>query len=206
MPVHLPAFIVTTFLLAMLPGAGQALMTRQVIEGGRRVALATAAGTCTGLLAWTAAAAAGLSAILLANPGAYALVRVAGGLLLAGLGIRALLSLRRPAAAATRGGLTGEGRRRAYVLGLLANLGNPKAGVFAVSLLPQFLTAHGPVFWSSLALGAVWAAVTACWYLLFTWAVDRGRSVMSAPAFGRGLQLLTGCVLLALGAAVALGT
>jgi threonine/homoserine/homoserine lactone efflux protein len=205
MPVHLPAFVVTTFLLAMLPGAGQALMVRQVVECGWRDALATAAGTCTGLLAWTAVAAAGLSAVLLANPGAYALVRVAGGLLLLGLGARTLLSLRRPAAPATRGGPR-EGRRRAYALGLLANLGNPKAGVFAVSLLPQFLTAHGPVFWSSLALGAVWAAVTACWYLLFTWAVDRGRDALSAPAFGRGLQLVTGCVLLGLGVAVALGT
>jgi threonine/homoserine/homoserine lactone efflux protein len=188
----------------MLPGAGQALMARQVVESGRRVALATVAGTCTGVLAWTAAAA-GLSAILLANPGAYALVRAAGGLLLFGLGVRTLLSLRRrPVAPATPGGPR-EGCRRAYVLGLMSNLGNPKAGVFAVSLLPEFLTAHGPVFWSSLALGVVWAAVTACWYLLFTWAVDRGRSVMSAPAFGRGLQLVTGCVLLGLGVAVAFG-
>jgi threonine/homoserine/homoserine lactone efflux protein len=205
-PVHLPAFVVSTFLLAMLPGAGQALMARQVVESGRRVALATVAGTCTGVLAWTAAAAAGLSAILLANPGAYALVRAAGGLLLFGLGVRTLLSLRRrPVAPATPGGPREGRRRRAYVLGLMANLGNPKAGVFAVSLLPEFLTAHGPVFWSSLALGVVWAAVTACWYLLFTWAVDRGRSVTSAPAFGRGLQLVTGCVLLGLGAAVAFG-
>jgi threonine/homoserine/homoserine lactone efflux protein len=204
MPVHLPAFVVSTFLLAMLPGAGQALMARQVLESGRRVALATVAGTCTGVLAWTAAAAAGLSAILLANPGAYALVRAAGGLLLLGLGVRTLLSLRRPVAPAIPGGPR-EGRRRAYVLGLMANLGNPKAGVFAVSLLPEFLTAHGPVFWSGLALGVVWAAVTACWYLLFTWAVDRGRSVMSAPAFGRGQQLVTGCVLLGLGVAVAFG-
>ena len=65
--------------------------------------------------------------------------------------------------------------------------------------------AHGPVFWSSLALGVVWAAVTGCWYLLFTWAVDRGRRVVSAPAVGGGLQLVTGFVLLGLGGAVAFG-
>jgi threonine/homoserine/homoserine lactone efflux protein len=156
------------------------------------------------VLAWTTAAAAGLSAVLLANPGAYELVRAAGGLLLFGLGAKTLMSLRRPVAPAAPGGPR-EGRRRAYVLGLMANLGNPKAGVFAVSLLPEFLTAHGPVFWSSLALGAVWAAVTGCWYLLFTWAVDHGRTVMSTPAVGRSLRLLTGCVLLGLGVAVAFG-
>ena len=84
--------------------------------------------------------------------------------------------------------------------------GQGQAGdVFAVSLLPEFLSAHGPVFWSSLALGAVWAAVTGGWYLLFIWAVDRGRGFVSAPAVTRCLQLATGCGLLGLGVAVAAG-
>jgi threonine/homoserine/homoserine lactone efflux protein len=202
--VHLPAFVIATFLLAMLPGAGQALMVRQVAESGRRAALATAAGTCTGVLVWSIAAAIGLSAVLLANPGAYALVRDAGGLLLLGLGVRTLLSLRRLPAPGT-GNRSRLGSRRAYILGLAANLGNPKAGVFAVSLLPEFLPAHGPAFWPSLALGAVWAAVTGCWYLMFIWAADRSRSVIAAPAVSRYLRLVTGCVLLGLGAAVAAG-
>ena len=204
MPVHLPAFVVTTWLLAMLPGAGQALIARQVVQSGKRAAWATVAGTCTGVFAWSTTAAAGLSTVLLTNPGAYALVRAAGGVLLFGLGVKTLLSLRRPAAPVTPSDPRPD-CRRAYALGLAANLGNPKAGVFAVSLLPEFLTAHSPEFWSSLALGAVWAAVTGCWYVLFIWAVDRGRSVMSAPAVSRCLQLVTGCVLLGLGVTVASG-
>ena len=32
----LPAFAATAFLLAMLPGPGQAVMTRQVLDHGRR--------------------------------------------------------------------------------------------------------------------------------------------------------------------------
>ena len=38
MPVHLPAFIVTVWLLAMLPGVGQALLLRQNLTRGRRAA------------------------------------------------------------------------------------------------------------------------------------------------------------------------
>lgn len=202
MPIHLPLFIVTTWLLAMLPGAGQALMLRQTIEGGRRRAWASVAGTCTGLVIWTTAAAAGLSAVLLANPQAYAAIRIAGGVVLAVLGVTTLLSLRRaPAAPAVHPA----GRRRSYLAGLLTNLGNPKAGVFAVSLLPQFLTGDGPVFLSSLALGVLWAAVTGTWYVVFIWAVDRGRTLVSKPAAQRRLQVLTGCTLLCLGAAVAAG-
>jgi threonine/homoserine/homoserine lactone efflux protein len=206
MPTHLPVFVVTTWLLAMVPGAGQALMLRQTLQGGRRVARASIAGTCTGLLIWTTAAAAGLSAILLANPAAYAVIRIAGGILLVALGGSTLLSLRRPTPAIP---VDQSGRAAnpwgGYAAGLATNLGNPKAGVFAISLLPQFVTANGPVLLSSITLGALWALVTGCWYLLFTWGVDRGRILVSQPAIQRRLQIVTGSVLLLLGAAVAAG-
>ncbi|MEU4427153.1 LysE family translocator [Actinoplanes sp. NPDC024001] len=149
---------------------------------------------------WTTAAAAGLSAVLLANPHASTLLRIAGGIVPAGLGVSTLVSLRRPAAApgATRSG-------RAYTTGLATNLGNPKAGMFAVSLLPQFVPADGPVFLSSVALGLLWDAVTGAWYLLFTWLVDRGRSLVTRPVVHRRLQVAIGCMLLCLGEAVATG-
>ncbi|WP_431683478.1 LysE family translocator [Kitasatospora sp. KL5] len=209
MPTHLSAFLVTTWLLAMLPGAGQALMMRQTLEGGTRIARATIAGTATGLLLWSGTAAAGLSAVLLAEPAAYRALRIAGGVVLAVLGINTLRSARTapgsgpdaaPGAAGRRTGL-----RAAYLAGLGTSLGNPKAGVFAVSVLPQFVTADGPVLVSGIALGAVWTLVTACWYLLFTFAVARGRALVSRPAVRRGLAVATGAVLLALGAAVAVG-
>ncbi|MGW4945841.1 LysE family translocator [Actinoplanes sp. NPDC004185] len=203
MPTHLAAFIGTTWLLAMLPGAGQALMVRQTLTGGLRAAWAGIAGTATGLLIWTTAAAAGLSAIILANPGAYATIRAAGGAVLAILGVNTLLSLRKPPP--TAGAPQRPVRWGSYLAGLATNLGNPKAGVFAISLLPQFVTADGPVLLSSLALGGLWAVVTACWYVVFTWAVNRGRSFASRPAVHRRVQVVTGGVLVLLGVAVAAG-
>ncbi|MEU7825718.1 LysE family translocator [Catellatospora sp. NPDC049133] len=206
MPTNVALFVGTTWLLAMLPGAGQALMLRQTLHGGPRLAWASIAGTCTGLLVWTVAAAAGLSAVLLANPDAYTLLRLAGGVVLALLGIGTLLSLRRrPTDLGSPPERGSRGRWGAYTAGLATNLGNPKAGVFAISLLPQFVTQDGPVFASSVALGALWALVTAAWYVLFTWAVNRGRTLVSQPAVHRRLQLLTGGTLVCLGAAVALG-
>ncbi|MDT0468875.1 hypothetical protein [Streptomyces gibsoniae] len=59
MPRHLPAFLVTTWLLAMLPGAGQAVMIRQVLAGGLRTARGSIAGNAAGLLLGSMAAAAG---------------------------------------------------------------------------------------------------------------------------------------------------
>jgi len=204
MPTHVPLFILTTWLLAMLPGAGQALMVRQTLHGGLRTAWASIAGTCAGLLVWTTAAAAGLSAVLLADPGAYTALRVAGGVVLAVLGVTTLWSARKSAPPNQRPERA-SGQWGAFAAGLATNLGNPKAGVFAVSLLPQFLTPDGPVLASSIALGVLWAIVTGAWYLLFTWLVDRGRALVARPVVQRRLQLATGGVLIVLGAAVAAG-
>ncbi|HQH08854.1 MAG TPA: hypothetical protein PK428_13680, partial [Phycicoccus sp.] len=75
MMAHLLPFIGTTFLLAMLPGVGQALMTKQALDGGHRPALASALGTALGLLCWSSLAGAGLSAVLLGNPSAFLALR-----------------------------------------------------------------------------------------------------------------------------------
>jgi len=207
MPTHVPVFIVTTLLLAMLPGASQALMIRQVLEGGQRTLRGTLVGNASGFLLWSTAAAAGLSAVLLASPTAYAVLRIAGGIVLMILGVKTLrttlttpVSTRPPSEGGRSSGFAG-----GYLTGLITNLGNPKAGVFAVSVLPQFVTAKGPVFLSTVALGALWALVSASWYMLLTWAVSRGRDLVSQPTVLRGLSLTTGVVLLGLGAAVAAG-
>lgn len=206
MPTHVPVFIATTLLLAMLPGASQALMIRQVLEGGRHTLRGTLAGNATGFLLWSTAAAAGLSAVLLTNPHAYAVLRIAGGIVLMFLGVNTLRTALTTASTPPHH----EGGRRTgfaggYLTGLGTNLGNPKAGVFAISVLPQFVTAKGPVFLSTVALGGLWALVSASWYILLTWAVGRGRSLVSRPTVLRGLRVTTGLVLLGLGVAVAAG-
>jgi threonine/homoserine/homoserine lactone efflux protein len=203
---RLPVFLFTTGLLAILPGASLALMTRQTLEGGLRMARATIAGNATGLLIWSTAASAGLSAVLLAAPTAYAMVRIAGGIVLIVIGMNTLRASRErttphPAPMVK----PGTGFWGAYSMGLGTNLGNPKVGVFAISVLPQFVTTQGPVLLSCLALGLVWALVNACWFLLFTWAVCRGRALVSRPAVQRGLKVVTGAVLLMLGVTVAAG-
>ena len=207
MPTHLPAFVLTVALLAILPGANNASITRQTLILGRRVGLLTVAGASTGILVWAVAAAVGLSAVLLANPGAYLAIRIGGAAVLCALGGQTLWSLRRSPAAVpetVEERQSGEGRR-SFLVGVGTSLGNPKAGVFAISLLPQFVTAQGPVLASCIALGVVWASVSGSWFCCFVWAVDKGRARVTRPAFRRVMQAVTGVTLVCLGVAVAAG-
>jgi threonine/homoserine/homoserine lactone efflux protein len=200
-------FVATTWMLAILPGVGQALMLRQTLADGPRIAVATIFGTVTGLVIWSAAAGAGLSAALLADPAIYHGLLLAGGGVLIVIGLRTVLSaVRRPADGAPAhpdGPDTEANGRGAYLAGLATNLGNPKAGVFAISLLPAFAGVGG--FLPTLGLGFLWAAVTAWWYLLFVLLVSRGRTFMTRPGTQRGLSGISGLVLVALGLAVGAG-
>lgn len=204
MIVHLPAFIGTTLMLAMLPGVGQALMMRQTLTHGASTAMRTVAGTCTGLLVWSTGAAIGLSAILLAQPAALTAIRLVGAVALAILGLGTLRRVGRSGHTTTAATPASTGRA-AYVTGLATNLGNPKAGVFAVSLLPQFVRPGAHAALSTFMLGIVWAATTGAWYLVFVHGVQRGRRFMSRPGVMRGMEIATGLVLIGLGAGVAAG-
>jgi threonine/homoserine/homoserine lactone efflux protein len=204
----LATFVVTTWLLAMLPGVGQALMLRQTLTHGRAAALATIAGTSTGLVLWSLAAAGGLSAVLLTNDVAYSVLRWSGGLFLAYVGVRSLLAGRDHQTSDVASDQEVETSSRpghAFAAGLATNLGNPKAGVFAISLLPQFAPSTGNVFLTTACLGVVWALVTSAWYVLFVSLVQRCRTLVTRPAAQRLLNRTTGAVLLTLGVGVVLG-
>lgn len=198
-------FVVTAWLLAMLPGVGQALMLRQTLTEGPRVAVATILGTSTGLVIWSLAAGAGLSAALLADPAVYRALLLAGGGVLAGIGGRTIWSAMREPGHTSELSTSPQrrgSRRAAYLAGVATNLGNPKAGVFAITLLPAFAGVGG--FLPTVSLGLVWSAVTATWYVLFVSLVSRGRTFITRPGAQKALGCASGIVLIAVGAAVAL--
>jgi threonine/homoserine/homoserine lactone efflux protein len=208
MPSNLALFVTTVALLAMLPGANNASITRQTLVAGRRAGLLTVAGSSTGILIWATAAAVGLSAVLLANPKAYLALRIGGAAVLLVLGLQSLRALRRrpsAKAASTADRHQAAAGRGSFVVGVATSLGNPKAGVVAVSLIPQFVTAHGPVLASSIALGAVWALISGTWFCLYVWTIDKGRARMTKPALQRLMHAATGLTLVGLGIAVAVG-
>jgi threonine/homoserine/homoserine lactone efflux protein len=196
------AFAGIIVLGAMSPGPDFAVVVRCAALGGRRAGTAAAAGVASGIFVWAVVAAAGIAAMMSAVPAVLTIIRYAGAAYLGYLGVRALIASARgdnagmPVAEAGRG-------RRAFRDGLLCNALNPKAAVFFVALLPQFLPENpGPADTVILSLIAV--AITLMWFVTVANVVAGLRRLFARPRVRRSLDALSGTALLGLGARLAL--
>ena len=199
------AFVGVAALVIITPGPDTALTVRNALLGGRRAGVATAAGVALGLAVWTAAASAGLAALLVASEPAFVAVKLAGAAYLVLLGLQTLVH-------AWRGRpVEGDGEREAARLrpgvalrqGLLNDLGNPKIAVFFTTLLPQFAPAHGPAFATLLAFGLLFCAMTFAWLCVYSAVVARAGRVLRRPRVRRVLDAVMGAALVAVGVRVA---
>ncbi|GAA4622020.1 LysE family translocator [Actinoallomurus vinaceus] len=193
-------FIGAAIVVAMVPGPSTAVIVRESVRSGRRAGVAVMLGNEAGVLLWGMAAVFGLSALLLASRIAYDVMRFAGVVFLITMGVRALWQARRGSAEAGEGApAAAVSHGRLFRLGLLTNAANPKAGVFAVSFLPQFVP-HGVAVMPALALLAVvWALVDVAWYLGVIWLAGRAGRVLRSPRVRRRMEQVSGVVLVGLG-------
>ncbi len=91
----------------------------------------------------------------------------------------------------------------AYRQGVLSNLGNPKMAFFFVSLLPQFVVSSTHTFLPVLCLGLIFSVMTFTWLSVYSLTVARAGALFRRSAVLRGLDGLTGAVLIGLGVRVA---
>jgi len=88
--------------------------------------------------------------------------------------------------------------------GVMNNLLNPKAGVFYVSFLPQFLPAGVPAAPFMVLLACLHAAMGVAWFALVIGATRPVARLLRRSAVIRGLDRLTGGIFIAFGARLAL--
>jgi threonine/homoserine/homoserine lactone efflux protein len=193
---ELAAFLGIAILVIVTPGQDTALTIRNTMLGGRPAGVGTAAGVAAGQACWTVAASIGLAALLVASEPVFVALKLVGAAYLVYLGLQALRHAIRPG---TRAVERTEGSPlaapRAFRQGLLSNLGNPKMAIFFTSLLPQF----GSSFWSLLALGLLFCALTFAWLSAYSFAVARAGDLLRRPRIRRSLDAVTGTCLVAFG-------
>lgn len=188
-------------ILFLTPGPVWVALIARGLTGGFSGAWPLAVGVAVGDLVWPLAAIFGLSWMVSVYAGfmdALRWVAVAIFLLMGWLLIR---HADRPIPQDSR--LTRPGRWAGFAAGVAAILGNPKAILFYMGVLPGFFDLRAITGLDIAAILAVSVAIPMAGNLIFALMVDRVRSVLSSPAALRRLNLAAGALLIVVGGAIA---
>lgn len=134
------AFLAAAVVIAVSPGPGAVLSMATGVRHGYAVALRAILGLQTALLIQLAIVVLGLGAVLAASATAFLIVKIAGAGYLIWLGVRKW----RAPVELLDDGTAARDTRGVYLQGVLVNLTNPKAIVFMVALVPQFVDPQLP--------------------------------------------------------------
>lgn len=150
-------YLLASIGLALSPGPnGLLALTHGALHGPRR-AVWTAAGGCTGFVALIGASLFGIGALLQATPAALVALKWGGGAYLVWLGVQVW---RAPppgvGPAASGAAVAGPALFRQA---LLTALGNPKALLFFLAFLPQFMDPAGSLPLQFLVMAGTYAVV-----------------------------------------------
>lgn len=198
MPIELwIAFCLTEAVLCFTPGPAVLLVVSYALSGGRREGMGAALGVLAANTLYFALSAAGVGALLLASNELFTALKWAGAGYLIWLGLRMLL---RPSGAPEAVAAPAQGR--AFWKGLVLQGANPKALVFFVALLPQFLSPSHPLATQLVVLGVSSVLIELAALALYATLVARAGQYAGDRLRGP-LERVGGAFLVAAGAKLA---
>jgi threonine/homoserine/homoserine lactone efflux protein len=197
------AYVVAASILTITPGLDTAMVLRTAIVDGRLSAVKATVGIALVCLIWGAVVSLGLGALLHASALAYSLLKFLGAAYLLLLGIQLLT---KPRAMLTqeedvnRSAISGSVLRN----GLLANLLNPKVGLFYVTFLPQFVPEEVNIVSYTFFLAAIHVLLTLTWLGVLIVVTEPIGKFLRRPKAVMMMDRLTGGIFLLFGIKLAL--
>lgn len=150
---------------ALTPGPNMIYLISRSICQGRLAGFISLAGIASGSLVYIVCTSLGITSIIMALPYAYDALRFAGAAYLLYLAWQAVKPGGRAGFKVRN--LPPDSHRKLFTMGLVTSVLNPKAAVFYLSLLPQFIDpSRGYVLLQSVLLGLTQIAVAVATYSL----------------------------------------
>lgn len=157
--ISLIAFALVALGMVLTPGPNMIYLISRSITQGPKAGFISLAGVATGFVFYMLAAAFGITALLLAVPFAYDVLRLAGAAYLRWLAWQAVRPGGRSPFEVKE--LPRDRPKKLFLMGLLTNLLNPKIAMVYLSLLPQFVDpSRGSVLTQSIVLGSTQIAIS----------------------------------------------
>jgi threonine/homoserine/homoserine lactone efflux protein len=208
MQITIWAYLIPITLLTIMPGVDTILIIRNTSRGGWLDGAVSSLGICSGLFVHAIVSALGISLILLQSAWGFNALKLGGAGYLCWLGVVSLRSALRGGAVP---GLANGGQAprafsavRSFLEGFLSNVLNPKAIIFYMAFLPQFVDPAGSALRQSVFLAGVHFTVAMVWQCLLAAMVGRASNLLKRSGIRRILVGVTGAIILTLGIRLAI--
>lgn len=191
MDIDIVGFIPALLPVALSPGASFTLAMNSALTQGRKGLLVTLTGTALGIYTHALLIGLGVTSLLVASPALFGLLKIAGTCYLLWLGaqlIRSGLGAQELAFSKNEKVIT---LKDAW----LANVLNPKAILFYLTVVSQFAGRQGEVS-HYLALASVHVAVMALWLIVLSLLLITSARKINTRALKRAINMGGGALLL----------
>ena len=137
---HLVPFLITVYVLILIPGPSVLFTVSRGVALGRRAALATVLGNTSGLMFQLLLVVIGLGSVLASSQTAYTVIKLIGAAYLVTLGVRSIRDRKQLAGALMPAGEAHSRRLRTIIReGFLVGATNPKGLIIFTAVLPAFI-------------------------------------------------------------------
>lgn len=183
--------------LWVIPGPVWVALIARALSGGMPGAWPLAVGVALGDLIWPLCAVFGLSWILSVYGGFLVALAWIAAVVFIAMGV--MLMRKPPETLRADSRLTRPGVWAGFIVGVAAVLGNPKAILFYMGVLPGFFDLTRVTALDIAAIIAVSATIPMIGNLCLALFVDRARRLLQSPESLRRLNLISGMLLICVG-------
>lgn len=200
-PAELLLYAGGMFLLWVVPGPVWVALTARSLSGGFASAWPLAVGVALGDLVWPLCAIFGLAWILSVYGDFLSLLRHVAAVVFIVMGV---LLIRRPAQAISADGrMSRPGLLAGFLVGVAAVIGNPKAILFYMGVLPGFFDLRRLTAADIAAIVTISALVPMAGNLALALFLDRARALLASPERLHRLNVISGVLIIGVGIAIA---
>jgi len=188
--------------LFAVPGPVWVALIARTMSGGFASAWPLAVGVAIGDLVWPLTAIFGLSWVLSVYGDFLHLLRIVAAVVFVVMGVMLLRKTTGPLTADSR--LTRPGRLAGFITGVAVVMGNPKAILFYMGVLPGFFDLSRVTAPDIAAIVAISVAIPVIGNLCLALFIDRARQLLSSPGNLHRMNLASGILLIVVGGVIAL--
>ena len=190
-------------ILFMTPGPVWVALLARSLSGGFQAAWPLAIGVAIGDIVWPLVAVLGVTWLVSAFAGFMTVLQWVAVIVFVVMGVTLIRHADHALSTNTR--LTRPGMWAGFVAGLAVIIGNPKAALFYMGILPGFFDLSRVTATDMVAICTLSFLVPLVGNLILAASVDRVRGLLKSPKAIRRMNLTAGWLLIGVGAVIALG-